>query len=1038
MKNTIIKICFLLFSVVVMAQQEINTSFATQMTTMFSPLDKTKVPHGVLLDYAMEFTNVPAFNGTLSDSTYVTPKSLKEIYNTLLMGRIHTVTAGFISPQDFENNWYAERSENNITLSGLYFKYSRFVANATTAGKLTYSNGQFYDKFVNGVWQNPYEELKTFVVASPIEVYTGLNLQVKLPQTLFYSNYANEIQKIEIDFADGLGFRQVTYNQLLNINYPVEGNKIWNYRLTLTSGQIMLSQSKIKILKGIDFTSRTQAEANTKMSANNCGYYKFGIQSSTAFAGLPGKAMIFVDDAGNDCQITKPLIVVEGWDVSTLLSPETKYTSADFENFLKTVEKGANLSTLLNGNPALLHDQQYDIIYINWDNGMDYIERNALVVEEVIKWVNSIKVGNEKAVVIGQSMGGVVARYCLRDMEQRGIDPKVRLFVSDDSPQQGANMPLSIQYLYRNIRNQVVKAPLYNFVVPMFTSTQPVEKLFSILDQPATAQMLINRVNTSYQLDNNPHDTFYNTLKTKGYPSQYGIKNIAISNGNECGNLQNFNAGDDLIKYQGGRKLSFLQDIISGLVLPQLGFTAGVLIDPNFFNVGLLSLLPGNSRFDANLQDRSLYPTGGNQIHNFSASYTKKILWLFPVTTYIINKQLYQPSSINKHFDNYGGCFIDIAGYTGGTVMANGLYMRDKFGFVPTPSALGVEAITDANYKIPYIGAQPPVAPLNSPFANFTTAFKSVTDPNKNNEKHLEFNARNGNWLAAELNNASENTNCSFLCSGGQITGANFLCSPSVYTAPNGASFYNWQVISGTSLVTLSNNNTQSITITPVAGGNGSVTIRVFLSGISTTATNNPQSCGYLDVTIWVGSPSVDIALTTNPNSGFVSVNLIGANDTDIYNQGITSIVWEQLTSENGGYFSGVPNSYSAHGFGPNSEWSCEARVTVTNSCGSSTFDFSVIGTPPPPCDTTYQLSAISKNDYEANMIIDPCVRNTFKTVNNVSDKDISSAKLYDIYGTEIRKYNTNNFYFNDVKKGIYILKVQVKEVMLTKKIIVN
>jgi len=41
------------------------------MNTVFSPLNKNNVPpHGILLDYGIEFTNVPVFNGTLSGSTY--------------------------------------------------------------------------------------------------------------------------------------------------------------------------------------------------------------------------------------------------------------------------------------------------------------------------------------------------------------------------------------------------------------------------------------------------------------------------------------------------------------------------------------------------------------------------------------------------------------------------------------------------------------------------------------------------------------------------------------------------------------------------------------------------------------------------------------------------------------------------------------------------------------------------------------------------------------------------------------------------------
>jgi hypothetical protein len=63
MKN-LFKILSLFLAINAIAQQEVNTSFATQMNNMFSPLDKNRVPHGILLDFAMEFTNVPAFNGT--------------------------------------------------------------------------------------------------------------------------------------------------------------------------------------------------------------------------------------------------------------------------------------------------------------------------------------------------------------------------------------------------------------------------------------------------------------------------------------------------------------------------------------------------------------------------------------------------------------------------------------------------------------------------------------------------------------------------------------------------------------------------------------------------------------------------------------------------------------------------------------------------------------------------------------------------------------------------------------------------------------
>ena len=1022
MKNLFLKFSLFLFSVGALAQQEINTTFASKMATLFSPLNKAKVPNGILLDIAMEFTNVPAYNGTLTDSTFVTPKSLKEIYNTLLMGRVREEPAGIVSSQAFEDNWYSERSENHIALCGLYFKYSRFVPNAYTTGKLTYSNGMIYDKFNNGVWQNPYEELKTFAITSPINAFTGLNFKVKLPQSLFYSNSTNEIQKIEIDFEDGLGYRLAVYNQLLNVNYTVEGNKTWKYKLTLTNGQTLLSASRIVIKAGINFNPITEAQAYSKSGNTACGLYNFDITSTNLFNGFPGKARIFVDDAGNDCKITKPLILVEGWDVSTLLSPETKYTSKDFDDFMNKIYlSNSNLKSLISGPSYIANgDQQYDIIYINWDNGVDFIQRNALVLEEVIKWVNAVKEGNEKLVVMGQSMGGVVARYCLRDMEQRGLTHNVRLFVSDDSPQQGANIPLSMQYLYRNVQNQVIQTPAYQIFNLasqtsqgyLFQFDNPIPKLFSILDQPATAQMLINRVNRNYQIDNSIHDAFYAELKAKGYPQQNGIRNIAISNGSECGSLQNFNAGDVLVSYRGEKKLSFIQNII----MPAFGVLGTVLIDPtSFLQITTLSLFPGGSKFESFLEDRALYPNGGNKIHDFNISYTKWVLGIWPQKVYIVDRQLYQPSSFNKHYDNYGGCFIDVAGYAGGATMS-GLNMRDKFGFIPTSSALGIEATTDADFTRPFIGAQPPAAPLNSPFSNFTTAFKSATNSNNNNEKHLEFNARNGNWLAAELNVLPENNNCSFLCNG-QISGPKVLCSASIFSAPVGGISYRWEISSGSSLISLSNNNSQSITITPLAGSNGSVVIRVYISSMSTTANAYTQSCGYLDKTIWIGKPSFTFEYTYFEPQPVKSTLCVVSTDPNvsIEQQGVTSVT-----------FTGVRN-FNTFCIRTTAPFCKEA--TVTNACGSVTMKND--------CED-FKQSASSASDTLDFYTIFPNPSNEIVNVdirdeNNLPEKgSIISGELFDMMGLSKSKVEiTDNkavFSVVGLLKGIYVLKIYIND----------
>src|SRR5258708_4986298 len=68
--------------------KEIDTTFNTSMNHIFGSLDKTKIPFGILRDYAMEFTNMEAFNGTaLVDSNRLDYTGLQQIYNTLATGR---------------------------------------------------------------------------------------------------------------------------------------------------------------------------------------------------------------------------------------------------------------------------------------------------------------------------------------------------------------------------------------------------------------------------------------------------------------------------------------------------------------------------------------------------------------------------------------------------------------------------------------------------------------------------------------------------------------------------------------------------------------------------------------------------------------------------------------------------------------------------------------------------------------------------------------------------------------------------------------
>ncbi|QTE21378.1 hypothetical protein [Polaribacter cellanae] len=808
MKQITLMFCFLIITKLTFAQQEINNSFTTKMDALFGQLDKNKVPDGILLDYGMEFTNLAEFNGTLTTRNYVTLGRLDEIYKTLLTSKINTNANGLVTPTAFKNNLKTSRKKGIIAVTGFYFKYAKFKDNALSSNLINYTNGKFYD-IAN---KNPYETKQTFAMSPAIQKYSGLNLKVKIPSAIFYSNNNNQIQSIQIDFNNGNGYVTIPFNQNVTVNYTTEGLKTWKYKLNLTNGTSVYSHSKIKIEKGYETYTYGSNNLQKLTSTGVSRYPCKKITATDSYLGQKASVNLTIDLANGHSQITKPLIIAEGFDVGVILSPENEYGYTNYEDdFKRSLQfSGTQLKRLIAD-----YNKQYDIIYVDWDNGVDYLQRNAYALEEVIKWVNSVKKGKEQNVVLGQSMGGVIGRWALADMEERGLNHDTRLFISHDAPQQGANVPVGIQYAYRHIQNQFINTTA-GVLVSLFSD---VEEPFKLLDTPASKQLLKNRATNSYVLENSLHTSFYNDLKNKGLNNSGGYpinsRNIAISNGSECGSSQGFVAGSDLLKYKNSNKLSFLQNLIA----PAFSFLGGVLIgDIDLWGVTVLSVFPGSSKFNTDIWVKSIPYGTGNQIYKGKISYTKKILWLISVTTDITNVNKNQPSGVLP-FDSYGGGYYSVTSNINPSLLPSGVFIRDKFSFIPTSSALDIGknniALKDVDYKSAYVGGTPPTGTKKSPFKNFISDFDK--NPNSQNKPHISFNTRNGNWLAKELSKEVPKANCSIFCANQTISieGNNALCKANTYTLniDNGIQ-RNWSVISGANLVSTLTTTDNSFKVT--------------------------------------------------------------------------------------------------------------------------------------------------------------------------------------------------------------------------------
>ena len=291
------------------------------------------------------------------------------------------------------------------------------------------------------------------------------------------------------------------------------------------------------------------------------------ITGTRQYFGATNQAKLEIRFATNNTsfQISKPLVIVEGFD-SGLLGVENEFGENDLSSFLRQTDfnSGFNLPAEIN---------TFDIIYINFANSRDFLQRNAFLVEDVIKWVNAQKVlsgSTTPNVVLGQSMGGVLARYALRDLENMGVPHQTSLYISHDAPHQGANIPTSVLYFARHMANQFVNTPVGDFNInPNSGGAVSISDLQKLIDAVGTQQLLTNNVSGNYSLNNNIHIAWIIELQNMGYPQQ--TRNIALSNGNHCGNPQEFLPATPLFIISGDGKTSFLTDVIAAFLGPITG-----------------------------------------------------------------------------------------------------------------------------------------------------------------------------------------------------------------------------------------------------------------------------------------------------------------------------------------------------------------------------------------------------------------------------------------------------------------------------------
>jgi hypothetical protein len=163
--------------------------------------------------------------------------------------------------------------------------------------------------------------------------------------------------------------------------------------------------------------------------------------------------------------------------------------------------------------------------------------------------------------MIGASMGGLLGRAALAQLEWSGTGHRVETYISFDAPQTGAVIPLGVQYWLQFFADQSADAA----------------DLLAALDRPAALEMLLYHHEDPPAASPGPdplRGEFLTWLDSVGgWPSAPRL--VSVANGSGSGANQGFAPGDQIISWEYS---SFLVDIIGNAwALPDGG--PGVVFD---------------------------------------------------------------------------------------------------------------------------------------------------------------------------------------------------------------------------------------------------------------------------------------------------------------------------------------------------------------------------------------------------------------------------------------------------------------------------
>lgn len=414
-------LCLVLVPFVLRAEtsrEELRASLRTYLERTYGSVFAGPLPSGVLYDLVVPLSGIEKLNGG-AESAATDFATWVQVAHELR--RASVVESDIPDHNVFRGLRQAAQKRGTHPLVFAVHDFQRIDAGKNSDEFFDYRDGR-----VQGM-RAEWLATERVVALSALHEWTyhGLDVQFTLDLKNNYFSNLGAAEKIEIDFADGLGYRDVTEEKNISVSYVTTGEKVINSRVTLRTGEVVIARTRFDV-RSLD--APPPSDTWTLTASHN-------VSGTNA----TGEAYILL--APGHALLERPVVLVEGLDLDNSLNWDELYDLMNQEFLIES-----------------LLELGYDAVVLNYGNSTVHVQDNGFLVQELIEEVNSATGGINPVVMVGTSLGGLTTRYALTYMEANSLEHNVSLFLSVDSPQKGANIPIGIQHWANFFADQAAEA----------------------------------------------------------------------------------------------------------------------------------------------------------------------------------------------------------------------------------------------------------------------------------------------------------------------------------------------------------------------------------------------------------------------------------------------------------------------------------------------------------------------------------------------------------------------------------------------------